>query len=54
MEPNYLAPMEPLYPCRVFELRHCPAVYGDVCGPRPCARYESEDETPWWPEIKRP
>jgi len=43
---------EPVHPCRVMETRHCPAVYDAVCGDRPCARYESEDETPWYPEIE--
>lgn len=37
----------PKYPCRELETRACPKSYGDVCGDRPCARYESEDETPW-------
>lgn len=27
--------------------RGCPPSYGGECGERPCARYESEDETPW-------
>jgi hypothetical protein len=32
--------------------RHCPAVYDGQCGPdRPCARFESEDETPWLSEM---
>lgn len=43
--------MEPVFPCRVMFTRHCPAVYDAVCGDRPCARYGSEDETPWRPEI---
>lgn len=46
------ARFKPVYPCREMETRHCPAVYGDVCGERPCARFESEDETPWLSEIK--
>lgn len=43
--------MDPVHPCREMPTRHCPAVYQDVCGIRPCARYESEDETPWIPEL---
>lgn len=50
--PEYLAPMEPRYPCRQLETRHCPASYNGLCGDRPCARYESEDEAPWLPELK--
>lgn len=42
---------DPAFPCRVMPTRHCPDSYGDVCGDRPCARYESEDETPWLPEA---
>lgn len=38
---------EPQYPCRVMPTRGCPRVYGAVCGARPCARFESDDETPW-------
>ena len=57
---EYRAPMEPRWPCREMTTRHCPAIYEHVengvrvggCGDdRPCARYESEDETPWLPEI---
>lgn len=46
-------PMDPVHACRVLPTRHCPAVYGDVCGARPCARFESEDEAPWLPELER-
>lgn len=42
----------PEFPCREMPTRHCPAGYGDVCGPRPCARYESEDESPWRAELR--
>lgn len=35
---------EPVYPCRDMPTRHCPAVYGSVCGERPCARYDIADE----------
>lgn len=38
---------EPMHPCRVMPTRRCPDVYNDVCGDRPCARFESDDETPW-------
>jgi hypothetical protein len=44
----------PVYPCYLMPTRHCPAVYDAVCLTvvgRVCARYESEDATPWWPEI---
>ncbi len=45
--------MNPEFPCREMPTRHCPAVYHGVCGDgRLCARFESSDETPWWPEIK--
>lgn len=40
--------VEPTYPCRVMPTRRCPPAYEGVCGEdRPCARFESEDETPW-------
>jgi len=53
LEAEYHDYMEPVYPCRVMPTRHCPAVYGGTCNDRfkPCARFESEDETPWLPEI---
>jgi hypothetical protein len=41
----------PVHPCRRMSSRHCPVVYEDVCGDRPCARFESDDETPWLAEI---
>lgn len=51
-EPRYEGPMRPVFPCREMPTRHCPASYGEICGDdRPCARYESEDETPWLPEL---
>jgi len=48
-----LGPMNPVYPCRILQTRHCPAVYDDTCDAwsLPCARYESTDETPWVPEV---
>lgn len=34
--------------CTIMETRRCPASYGDDgCGDRLCARFESDDETPW-------
>lgn len=34
--------------CRVMQTRDCPPSYGlQGCGTRPCARFQSEDETPW-------
>ncbi|MEW2568389.1 hypothetical protein [Streptomyces sp. NPDC047070] len=33
--------------CRVIETRPCPASYAGPCGERPCARFESDDPTPW-------
>jgi len=44
-------PMDPVHPCRLLSTRHCPAIYEDVCGDRPCARYESNDEAPWLREV---
>jgi hypothetical protein len=49
--PPFRGQFDPEYPCREMATRHCPAVYESVCGDRPCARFESEDPTPWWPEI---
>lgn len=49
--PQYLAAMAPVHPCRILPTRHCPAVFDAVCGDRPCARYESDDEAPWLPEL---
>lgn len=49
--PEYYEPFRPRYPCRFMETRHCPAIYGDVCGDLPCARYENDDETPWLGEL---
>lgn len=51
LKPRFYGPMEPVHPCRVMNTRHCPAVYDSVCGDRPCARFESNDETPWVPEL---
>ncbi|MGY1498573.1 hypothetical protein ACW4TU_18570 [Streptomyces sp. QTS52] len=43
------APAEgaPLATCRTMETRTCPASYAGPCGERPCARFESDDPTPW-------
>jgi hypothetical protein len=57
VRPRFSGPMQPVHPCRQIPTRHCPAVYDAECGDRPCARFESEDETPWLPELpaaKRP
>ena len=59
-QPIYLDRFEPLYPCRHMETRHCPAVYESMCGDHHdqngnisvCARYESDNPEPWWPEIE--
>jgi hypothetical protein len=51
LKPEYIKRYEPKYPCRIMEIRHCPAIYKSICGDSPCARFESEDETPWVPEI---
>jgi hypothetical protein len=49
---EYLGPMGPLHPCREMPTRHCPAVYDDVCGERPCARFEAELDEPWRAEAR--
>lgn len=54
LTPKYAAPSQPLHPCRQIHTRHCPAVYDAECGDRPCARFESDDETPWLAELDRP
>jgi hypothetical protein len=51
LQAPYSAPMTPVYPCREMETRPCPAVYADVCGDRPCARFESDSGGPWLPEV---
>ncbi|MEW2567674.1 hypothetical protein [Streptomyces sp. NPDC047070] len=33
--------------CRRMETRTCPPSYNGPCGTRPCARFESDDPTPW-------
>lgn len=48
---EYEAEMQPIQPCREMPTRHCPATYEGVCGDRPCARFESDDETPWLLEV---
>lgn len=52
LTPEFLDDGKPLHPCIGVPTRHCPAVYGDVCGDRPCARFESDDEAVWMPEIR--
>lgn len=47
----YKGLMNPVHPCRLMPTRHCPAVYEGECGERPCARYESGDESPWKEEL---
>lgn len=51
LRPEMHGRMDPVHPCRVMPTRHCPVIYDGVCGDRPCARFESDDETPWVPEI---
>lgn len=53
MHPQMHGPNDPVHPCRRIPTRHCPVIYDGVCGDRPCARYESDDETPWLPELTR-
>jgi len=43
--------IEPEHPCRVMPTRACPRSYAGQCGDRPCARFESDDETPWLAEL---
>lgn len=38
--------------CRRMETRTCPPSYNGPCGDRPCARFESDDETPWLDPTK--
>lgn len=33
--------------CRILDARQCPSQWSAGCGDRPCARFESDDETPW-------
>lgn len=51
LSPRFNGPMDPVYPCREMPTRHCPAAYDAECGDRPCARFQSTDETPWVPEV---
>ncbi|MFE3169309.1 hypothetical protein [Streptomyces sp. NPDC059224] len=44
---NLIADNMPLATCRRMETRTCPESYNGPCGDRPCARFESEDPTPW-------
>lgn len=43
--------MKTKFPCREMPTRHCPLVFEEPCGSRVCARFESDDETPWLPEL---
>lgn len=45
--------VDPEHPCRIMPSRACPLSYEGVCGERPCARYESEDEAPWQADMER-
>ncbi len=38
---------DPEHPCRIMPTRRCPPPYDGVCGDRPCARFESDDLSPW-------
>lgn len=49
--PQMTGLFEPEHPCREMPTRHCPVVYQSTCGDRPCARFESDDEAPWLPEM---
>ncbi|MFM9542292.1 hypothetical protein [Streptomyces turgidiscabies] len=40
--------------CRRMETRTCPPSYNGPCGDRPCARFESEDPTPWLDTAEAP
>lgn len=44
---EHAAEQPPLAACRRMETRTCPAAYNGPCGERPCARFESDDPTPW-------
>lgn len=50
--PPALAFPDYVHPCRVMETRACPVSYDGGCGARPCARFESSDETPWEHELR--
>lgn len=55
--PQFRGPFAPVHPCREMPTRHCPAVYGDVCGTRPCARFQADENDPdvraaWLAEIE--
>lgn len=51
--PQYLGRFDPRPACRVMNTRHCPVVYEATCDDlgKVCARFESEDEGPWLPEL---
>lgn len=38
------------FPCRVQDTRGCPRVYDTGC-PGKCARFDSDDDTPWLAEL---
>jgi hypothetical protein len=44
---------EPDFPCREMPTRACPESYAATCGPRPCARFESDDESPWLESLPK-
>lgn len=54
--PIYIGPFEPKFPCREMPTRHCPAIYGEVCGDRACGRYgpitDKQAREIWLPEIE--
>lgn len=52
LKPRYHGNSVPVFACWRMPTRHCPAVYEDICGDRPCARFESQDTEPWVPEIR--
>ncbi|MEU3507921.1 hypothetical protein ABZ733_08315 [Streptomyces longwoodensis] len=41
----------PAASCRRMETRACPPSYNGPCGDQPCARFESDDPTPWLAEA---
>lgn len=43
---------EPEKPCRVTPTRGCPMLRPAGCEGHPCARYESDDETPWAMDVE--
>lgn len=41
----------PKHPCRLLETRACPKSYDGPCPQDECARFESDDETPWADDL---